>query len=285
MKTVRSLAMLKATNSNTSILVFNMSSEGGLAEHVYYQAKTLEQMGYTVVCLSAPNFLKNRTAGFEIKKVLWEMPSVNMAKPLRRIVQLLSIVFNYYCLAFYIIKLKPGIVLIDSYREYLAPLWSFVIKFALSISKSTAVVNLHDPVRDNEIGPLWWHNWSVKKGFSFVHIALVHAPLPVAAKVPKRIQVVEVPVGVYEMRASTKNRDAIRAAWGAKPDDLVLLSFGFVRDNKNIDLLIEAIARTHQTFLVVAGRSQSSADKPFSFYENLAKQLGVWERCYFLTTL
>ena len=37
------------------------------------------------------------------------------------------------------------------------------------------------------------------------------------------------------------NRDAVRATWGASPDDLVLCFFGFINDRKGVDTLLHAL--------------------------------------------
>jgi glycosyltransferase involved in cell wall biosynthesis len=65
------------------------------------------------------------------------------------------------------------------------------------------------------------------------------------------------------------------------PADVVFLAFGFIRDNKNLDLVIRALVENPQAFLVVMGRAQSKKDKPVEFYRNLAEALGVGERVRF----
>jgi glycosyltransferase involved in cell wall biosynthesis len=65
------------------------------------------------------------------------------------------------------------------------------------------------------------------------------------------------------------------------PADVVFLAFGFIRDNKNLDLVIRALAGNPRAFLVVMGRAQSRKDKPVEFYRSLAEELGVAERVRF----
>jgi glycosyltransferase involved in cell wall biosynthesis len=61
----------------------------------------------------------------------------------------------------------------------------------------------------------------------------------------------------------------------------VFLAFGFVRDNKNLDLAIQALEQVQEAFLVVAGSVASSKDRPFSYYREVASKCGVAERCRF----
>lgn len=63
--------------------------------------------------------------------------------------------------------------------------------------------------------------------------------------------------------------------------DVVFLAFGFIRDNKNLDLVIRALVENPSAVLVVMGRVQSKKDKPLEFYRNLAAELGVQDRVKF----
>jgi glycosyltransferase involved in cell wall biosynthesis len=65
------------------------------------------------------------------------------------------------------------------------------------------------------------------------------------------------------------------------PADVVFLAFGFIRDNKNLDLVIRALVKNPVAVLVVMGRAQSKKDKPLEFYRNLANELGVQDRVKF----
>ena len=62
---------------------------------------------------------------------------------------------------------------------------------------------------------------------------------------------------------------------------VVFLSFGFIRDNKTVDLLIRALVANPEATLVVMGSAQSSTNKPLSFYRNLAADFGVSQRVFF----
>ena len=63
--------------------------------------------------------------------------------------------------------------------------------------------------------------------------------------------------------------------------EVVFLAFGFIRDNKNLDLVIRALVENPAAVLVVMGRAQSKKDKPLEFYRNLAAELGVQDRVKF----
>jgi glycosyltransferase involved in cell wall biosynthesis len=78
-------------------------------------------------------------------------------------------------------------------------------------------------------------------------------------------------------------RAEVRRELGIPADATVLLSFGHIRDGKNLDQVISALPRLPVVHLLVAGREQSQGQKPAGFYRDLAAELGVAERCHFHT--
>jgi glycosyltransferase involved in cell wall biosynthesis len=64
------------------------------------------------------------------------------------------------------------------------------------------------------------------------------------------------------------------------PADFVFLAFGQIRDGKNLDLFLRAMTHLPKHVkLLVAGKGDSGASRPPEFYQNLAQELGVADRC------
>ncbi|MCX6963540.1 MAG: glycosyltransferase [Verrucomicrobia bacterium] len=64
------------------------------------------------------------------------------------------------------------------------------------------------------------------------------------------------------------------------PADVVFLAFGQIRDGKNLDLFLRAITHLPKHVkLLVAGKGDSGSSRPPEFYQNLAEELGVADRC------
>lgn len=62
--------------------------------------------------------------------------------------------------------------------------------------------------------------------------------------------------------------------------DVVFLAFGQIRDGKNLDLFLRAMTQLPENVkLFVAGKGDSGSSKPPAFYQNLAQELGVADRC------
>ena len=62
--------------------------------------------------------------------------------------------------------------------------------------------------------------------------------------------------------------------------DLVFLAFGQIRDGKNLDLFLRAMKQLPENVkLFVAGKGDSGSSRPPEYYQKLAEELGVAERC------
>jgi glycosyltransferase involved in cell wall biosynthesis len=172
-------------------------------------------------------------------------------------------------------------VLLDSYVEYLSPIWVDPHILLSRVFGVRYAANLHDPVRSYVIGPKWWHRLSVWLAYQPLDFVLVHHELADPSIVPKRVRVVVAPHGLYALSPTARDPASIRVDWGVPLGMKVFLSFGYVRDGKNLDLVIEALKEVPEAFLVVAGSVASTKDKTFAQYKDLAEGLGVSERCRF----
>ena len=268
-------------NHHPSILLFSPSVGGGLAEHTLYQAKALQETGAQVTCLVAPAFLDGRPTGLETLICLSDPPVAGAWRWVRKLKLLWRTLANRWVLAWQIWKRRPDLVLLDSYVEYFSPLWIWP-HWALARWRGVRyAANLHDPVRNYQLGPAWWHRMSVRMAYLPLDFVLVHNTLQEPTQVPARVRVVRVPVGIYEINGPPVDAENVRRGWGVKTGQKVFLAFGYVRDGKNLDLVVRALAEVPQAFLVVAGSVASAKDKTFAEYLDLATRLGVSDRCYF----
>ena len=238
-------------------------------------------------------------------------------------------------------------VLFACYKEYFAPFWVWPLRRLAK--KGVAIGTIaHDPIRDFVVGPIWWHRWSVRLGYSFVRYVFVHDDTPVdfGGKRPEGIEVHQIPHGPYEVAEpkigrlemrqqlgflTTDNSDihgSFQKAQGhaqgtcagaSEPDslaseladsppsksltrsasapasspatrhstldtpaspDVVFLAFGQIRDGKNLDLFLRAMTQLPENVkLLVAGKGDSGSFRPPEFYQKLAEELGVADRC------
>ena len=175
------------------------------------------------------------------------------------------------------------VVLFDCYKEYFAPFWIWPLR---RLAKKGVVMGTiaHDPVRDFVVGPLWWHRCSVRLGYSFVRHVFVHDDTPVdfGGKRPEGIAVHQIPFGAYPLSPPRGGREEVRNRFGFANSDIVFFAFGQIRDGKNLDLFLRAMTKLPENVkLLVAGKGHSGSSKPPEFYQDLAEELGVAERCRF----
>jgi len=265
------------------IIVFNQDVSGGIAEYSRCQAVALSQAGCEVVLLTDGRevpFLNHNGKSTAL-------PHSGCAKRPRfrclRLVLLVKWLLVNQCLLFAaVVRRRPDAVLLASYIEYLSPVWVWLQLLAARMFGVTFVAVLHDPVRNFVVGPSWWHKLSVIMAYRPLSAVFVHEKPPPEAAIPSKVSVYEVPHGLFLPSKTERSRDEVRNEWGVPQDAIAFLSFGFIRDSKNIDLLIRALPDNPEAFLVVMGRLQSeSVNKPVSFYEKLARELGIAQRVKF----
>ena len=266
--------------ASKKILIYAPSGSGGIAEHTHYQANALVKSGARVVCLVSPSFLQGRKTDYQKVSCLPDpvKGSSGIGKKLRLA---WGIICCQYVLAWQIIRHRPDLILLDSYVEYLAPFWVDPHIFLSRILGFRYAANLHDPVRSYVIGPMWWHRLSVWLAYQPLDFVLVHHELADRSIVPKRVKVVVAPHGLYDVNLGDFDSQQVREELGIQSGQKVFLSFGYVRDGKNLELAIKALAEVPESVLVIAGSVASTKDRPFSFYRELAKELGVTDRCRF----
>jgi glycosyltransferase involved in cell wall biosynthesis len=264
------------------IIIYSPTPVGGLAEHIHYQAEALSKKNKKILMLASPSFLECKQVSYPIEYCLLDMPAERNNRLINKVKSFIMFILNQYILSWYVLWRRPALVLLSSYVEYFSPFW---ILPHLLLSKFFGVkyaANLHDPIRNFILGPQWWHDFSVNLSYLPLSYVLVHQRLEQSSSVPKHIKIAEVPVGVYSVDTShISNKETMRKNWKAPNHCKVFLSFGFVRDNKNIDLFMQAMVGFPDVFLVIAGKVASEQQKPLSFYQDLSQKLDITDRIYF----
>jgi glycosyltransferase involved in cell wall biosynthesis len=271
------------TNSNRRLLYFSPFGSGGLADYAHEQAQALTQIGVQVTLLAPPNYHK-ADAQYKLQQTLKAYGTVRSPLALlRKSVFAAHLLQNYAILASTIQRQGFQHVLFGSYAEYMAPLWApFLSQLPHQGIKFGAVV--HDPVRDYVLGPLWWHRWSIAHAYSFLQEAFVHEAINLdTVKSMPGLQTTVIPHGAYEFTPPQHTQAQMRQELRLPNHAKVLLSFGHIRDGKNLDLALKAIADcSEEIYLVVAGNVSADTQRPASYYQNLATELGIADRCRWL---
>lgn len=260
------------------VVIFSPTPIGGLAEHTHYQADALLKAGVKVIVLTSPGYLEGRKTSYPTELVF--SPLCTRPGIFRKVFRALSIINRYTILDRWLSKQRCSILLLEAYAEYFSPFWAWHLS---RINRRGTVIgaNLHDPIRDYRMGPQWWHDWSVYLAYRNLSFGLCHQKLPESACVPRHLNVSTVPVGVYEASVTVPDRQTARKILALPLDKTIYLSFGFIRDNKNLDLFIRSMSSAEDVFLLVAGRQQSGKDHPIKHYADIAAECGVASRVRF----
>ena len=332
------------------------ADSGGIMEYAIRQSGALAKQGAEVLFLCRRSFPKSRlSSGIKVIEFEKEVVPFWVLGKWRSIWRLTigarKIARQIYKIAE---KTRSDAVLFSSFKEYFAPFWVGPLR---RLAKRGVVIGTiaHDPVRDFVVGPLWWHRWCVRLGYSFVRDVFVHDETLVdfGGKKPEGVQVHQIPHGPYEVAEPKIGREAMRRRFGFdsgltgiekkltmedtgstereagwcldKPSgsallnpatsdlardcentslnrsvigsasspatsdslhitsaspDIVFLAFGQIRDGKNLDLFLRAMTRLPaHVKLLVAGKGDSGTSRPPEYYQKLAEELGIGDRC------
>ena len=254
-------------------------------KYAWYQADELARLGNSVSVLCDKGSKRDASRGALVQDELVPEPCTTKGrgKIYRMLFLLKQLVWNQLILFRAVFSHRPDAVLLASYCEYLSPIWVWFQLFAAKALGVTFVAVLHDPVRNFVVGPSWWHKLSVRMAYWPLSAVFVHQKPPPEAEIPSKVRAYELPHGLFPVGKSTESREDFRREWGIPEEAVAFLSFGFIRDSKNLDLLIRALPDNPAAYLVVAGRVQSeSVNKPVAVYEQLARDLGVSQRVKFI---
>jgi glycosyltransferase involved in cell wall biosynthesis len=265
------------------LLYYSPNSYGGLADYAHEQANALVDLGIEVELLATSAWRSRHGEQYGVSPILSEATSNDRVARWRSRLKLgRSIMHNASDLAARIRGANYRHVLFGSFTEYLAPFWAGRLKRLADRGVVFGAV-IHDPVRDFVVGPLWWHRRSVAAGYSFLREAFVHEQidLDTVRRVPA-LRTTVIPHGPYLFSQPTRSRQEVRQQLNIPLSSPLLLAFGHVRDDKNLDLALHALADLPEVHLLVAGKAQSDAQKPVAWYRQLAGQLQIERRCHWI---
>jgi glycosyltransferase involved in cell wall biosynthesis len=260
------------------LLMFCTADHGGLADYAHAQAEALAARGHVVVLL-APTGFPFESSSYQRRALPTLTWRVHRLRWLQRLATAATILGQQVALNHAIAATGARLVLFNSYSEYLAPLWAWRLRRWTRRGVRFAAV-VHDPVRDFVVGPRWWHRFSIRQGYSFLSVALVHAPIELDTGQPQPgLRMLVIPHGPFRYPQPHAPAQHLRTTLGVPAGATLLLSFGHIRDNKNLQLVLQAMVRLPRIWLLVAGPEATAGQKPSAHYRQLAEQLGVADRC------
>jgi len=268
---------------NKTILYVCDSVGGGIQEYAIRQASALGELGNVVLFLCRPHFPVSRLRCCMPMPLLPRFPVTSslLRKLVVRIVDARQVARQTVNLA---IHQSADSILLACYSEYLSPFWASIYSLLAPYGIPIGTI-AHDPIRNYILGPLWWHRWCVRLGYAFVRDVFVHDDTQpdFGGLRPKGIRVHRIPHGPFELSPPLQGRETLRAFFGFTETDRIFLSFGQIRDGKNLGRFLRALVYLPpEVKLLVAGSSGGCSQRPPEYYQRLALDLGVAERCTWL---
>lgn len=266
--------------STADVLIHCPGSHGAIADQVHRQATALHELGVKVIVLCSPNYLRTRPAEYPVLTCMAEGATQEGGLLTRKTAKAKQTIRNQWIFAWQVYKQKPKIVLTGSHTDTQAALWVWPHLLLSRFFNVFYATNLHFSARDHTLGPKWWTNLCARISFTPFRLAVAHKRLSSANQIPRYIHPVEVPLGPESTEPVRENPKKIRAGWNVPRGKKVFLSFGTIRNHKNIDLAIRALTDNPDVHLVVIGRVSSHKDRPLKYYQMLADDLGLSKRVY-----
>lgn len=261
------------------LLYFSPAAAGGLADYAHEQANALAKSSVEVEMLTTAQYPVRAGCRYQVRPVLAGIKNEGQSRLLRKVAWAKCILKNFRSLRDEIKSKNFKTVLLGSYSEYLAPLWAAQFRSLAGANVKFGAV-VHDPVRDFVLGPDWWHRRSIADAYSFLREAFVHEEIRLETVRPMPgLRTTVIPHGPFRFPEPALSRKQMRDKLSIPDDAFILLSFGHIRDGKNLDLAVHALGDFPSVHLLVAGKEQSSAQKPIGYYQELARTTGVSERC------
>lgn len=259
-------------------MVFCTADHGGLADYAHAQCEALAERGSAVLLL-APCSFPFRSSLYKRLPLPRSKPNGTRGRLLRQLGTASTILRNQIVLNRALESTGARHVLFTTYSEYLAPIWAWRLRCWKRKGVRFAAV-VHDPIRDYIVGPRWWHRFSIAQGYSFLDVAFVHAPiqLDTASPQPQLCSQV-IPHGPFCYPTPTSGSAELRRRLAIPLHATLLLSFGHIRNNKNLHLILQAMAELPEVWLLVAGPEATAGQRPSAHYRQLAEQFGVANRC------
>ena len=253
---------------------------GGIGRYTARLMPELTALGASVEAAVVPEFQWRNTAGFQT----WPgLRSISHSNRLRRKARFLIGQFsNPLRLASHVNLVHPDIVHICSINHLSYPFW----ETAFPRKGPPLVATVHDVRRQKGIVCKLWEAWQLRRFYRRADLLIVHSQQQVEelwqfAGVSEE-KVCVVPHGPYEYPAAAESRNATRKRLGIPNDAFLGLAFGQIRDEKQLDRLIEALpSQSDSVHLLVAG-SSVGGHKPIEAYQALVKCCGMEKRVHFL---
>lgn len=262
-----------------NVLFYLYFPGGGIGRYTARLMPELTELGHAVSAAVVPEFEWQDSDAYECWPNL--MSISHRLPPIRKAKFLLGQLVNPKRLAQFAKISQPDVIHICNINHLSFPFW----KNRIQRLKVPIVASAHDVKRAKAIISRSWEERQLKAFYRFATHLFVHSnsqkeELADFANVPES-NITVVPHGPYDYPSTTRKREEIRRELGIQPNTKLGLSFGLVRDEKNVDGLIRALVNLPDEYQILVAGSTVSGHRPIEHYQQLADELGVTSQVHF----
>lgn len=272
---------LSGMDQDRHLLIFCPCARGGIADYAHEHATAISDLGIAITMLCPLDFC-HPAGNYAQERRLSIAPELRRTRFESRIRFVLRLLRDTRILDRTLFRTGSNRVLFASYTEYLAPLWAW--RFRRHQKRGVVFGAIaHDPVRDYRVGPRWWHRRSIRSAYSFLREVFVHEAisLETLGEFPI-LRTSVIPHGVFRFPPPSTTRMEMRSRLEIPDSSYLFLSFGHIRNNKNIPLVLRALVDVPSAWLLVAGPEATVGQTSSDSLRDLALELGVADRCRWL---
>jgi glycosyltransferase involved in cell wall biosynthesis len=256
-----------------NIIIYNINSFGGnhlYVTHLYKAYQSRNDVDRVQLIMPANSTL---SPDKNIQKILLPDKTTSKSALFKKLYFIYRSFVNPLRFYRFLKKEPPSIIIFNDYDQISSFYW--VTLFRRLRKKHHFAIVLHDPDRDQYLPFKSLAVNSMNKVMSLMDIAFYHGYLPDKPYYKGNFLKVEVPHGIYPASAGNSLFSALITAQKSKPFLLGIL--GNIRDEKNYELVLEALTDLPDCQLLVAG-AKANAEVPVERYQQKIKDLHLGER-------
>jgi glycosyltransferase involved in cell wall biosynthesis len=258
------------------IIIYNINSFGGNHEyakalgHAYHQHELVSEM----VLLMPKN---SNAQGSYIDHLLLPDIAPSSNKILRRLYFVYRSFINPLRLVRYLRKHPGAFVIFNDYDQLTSFFWSPLLR-PLKKKHAFAVI-LHDPDRDKYFSSRGFSVYTMKKVMQAMQFGFYHGYLPDKPYYKGNFEKVIVPHGIFE--PASPDLGFVQKLQELKKGACLLGVLGNIRDEKNYDIILQALEEMPGYKLLVAGAPSNSGVDTEKFRQ-MIRELKIEDRVTWL---
>lgn len=262
-----------------NLIMYNINSFGGNYAYANALYKAYKQNGFFENCILIMPSNAAVHGDHIYKFLLADLINIS-GKALKKLYFLYRSFINPVRFFLYILKQPKSIVLFNDFDQVTAFFW--VPLFKCIQAKHLYAVILHDPDRDDFFPVKSLSEISMQWIMSFMDIAFYHGYLPDKKYYKNNSVKVCIPHGIYTRGVSDNSfLDKIKAQVNG---DFIVGILGNIRDEKNYEVVMDAVSTLEGIQILIAGKPASSG-VDIGHYQRYADKLHmqhkiIWEIQY-----